>query len=130
MWVRKQTAGLRVLVMAHIFIFTMKTKKQKERNKEYMKEYHDRPEVKIKHKNYMKDYNAKPEIKTYHKEYQKTYSKKPSEKAKKVVRMQSQRIYGKVPEGYERHHINYDSPHNFILIPIKVHKEIHEELRK
>jgi len=120
----------RSLEKAHIFIITMKTKEQKERNKNYMREYHDRPEIKVRHKKYMKDYNSKSEVKLYQREYQKKYSKKPSERAKKIIRMQSQRIYGKVPEGYERHHINYDSPHNFILIPLQEHKEIHEELNK
>ena len=90
-----------------------------------MKEYHKRPEVKIKEKIYSKKY-----LKVYLKKYMKDYSKRPEERAKKIIRMQSQRIYGKVPKGYERHHINYDSPHNFILIPIKVHKEIHKELKK
>jgi len=111
------------------FYITMKTEEQKKKNREYMRKYHDRPEIKIRHKKYMKDYNDRPKVKKNFKEYMKTYSKKPTERAKKRIRMQSQRIYGKVPEGYERHHINYDSPHNFILIPIGFHKEIHEELR-
>ena len=107
----------------------MKTEEQKKKNREYMRKYHDRPEIKIRHKKYMKEYNKRPEVKKSFKKYMKTYSKKPSVRVKKIIRMQSQRIYGKVPEGYERHHINYNSPHNFILIPRGFHKEIHEELR-
>ena len=131
---------------AHILLLTMKTEQQKKKNREYMKEYHERPEVKIKERRYLKEYNKRPEVKEkfkeymkkYHerpevkekfKEYMKKYSKKPAERHKKIIRMQSQRIYGKVPKGYERHHINYDSPHNFILIPIGLHKRIHEKLR-
>jgi len=126
---------------AHILLLTMKTEQQKKKNREYMKEYHERPEVKIKERRYLKEYNKRPEVKEKFKEYMKKYSKKPAERHKKIIRMQSQRIYGKiirmqsqriygkVPKGYERHHINYDSPHNFILIPIGLHKRIHEKLR-
>ncbi len=78
----------------------------------------------------MKEYRKRPEVKERFNKYMKKYSKKPSERAKKLIRMQSQRIYGKIPIGYERHHIDYDSPHNFILIPMKYHKKIHEKLRR
>jgi len=117
-------------VPAHILLFTMKTEKQKKKNREYMREYHDRPEVKVRHKKYMQDYNNRPEVKKKFMEYMRDYSKRPTERAKKIIRMNSQRIYGKVPKGYERHHIDYDSPHNFILIPLKFHKKIHEDGRK
>ena len=65
----------------------------------------------------------------YHNEYSKIYVKRPCEVIKHRVRNQSQKIYGKVIKGYERHHTDYNSPHNFIVIPMKEHKEIHK-LRK
>ena len=112
----------------------MKTEKQKKKNREYMKEYRKRPSVRAREKSYNKKYlgyyNKRPEVIEKFKRYMKAYLKNPDERIKQKVRLKSQRIYGKVPKGYERHHINYDSPHNFILISIKVHKRIHEELRK
>ena len=61
----------------------------------------------------------------YHKEYMKKYSKREEVKHKQNVRRMTYYYYGKVPKGYHRHHLDYDSPHNFILIPIKKHGEIH-----
>ena len=72
-------------------------------------------------------FKNKEKRREYFNGYMREYSKKPSERIKQRVRLQTSRIYGKTPEGYERHHINYDSPHNFILIPIKKHREIHKK---
>jgi uncharacterized protein YaaR (DUF327 family) len=63
--------------------------------------------------------------KEYHKKYMKDYIKNPEEKKKQSIRAKTFRIYGKVPKGYHRHHLNYDSPHNFILIPFEEHKKLH-----
>lgn len=69
-------------------------------------------------------------FKGYLKEYMREYSKRPDVRTKKKIRLQTQRIYGKVPKGYERHHIDYDSPYHFILIPIKEHKKLHNKMNK
>jgi len=62
----------------------MKTKKQKIRNKNYMKEYRQRPKFKEYHKNYMKEYNSRLEVKEYHKEYYKEYYQKNKKIIKKL----------------------------------------------
>lgn len=124
-------AGLNGNAFLPHFTFTiMKTEEQKKKNKEYMRDYHDRPDIKTRHKKYMKEYNNRPEVKEKFKKYMRNYFKGLTQRKKNVVRMQSQRIYGKVEDGYERHHIDYDSPHNFVLMKIKSHKKIHEELNK
>jgi len=70
-------------------------------------------------------YKDKAKQRENHKKYMRKWSKTAIEKHKHNIRLQSQRIYGKVPKGYQRHHLNYDSPHNFILIPIREHIKIH-----
>lgn len=109
----------------------------KEELKEYNKEYRKRNKEKIRelkkryretHKQQIKDYDKKWKEKNgkiYHAKYMIEYSKKPNEIIKKRIRRMSQYYYGKVSQGFERHHLDYDSPHNFILVSIKEHKEIH-----
>ena len=69
----------------------MITKEQKRKNREYyirnkekMKEYQQRPEVKLKMKEHNKKYRQKPEIKLkmkgYYKKYHKEYQKRPEVK--------------------------------------------------
>lgn len=50
---------------------------KKERQREYLREYRSRPDVKEHLKEYAKIYNAKPEAKKYRKEYQREYRKRP-----------------------------------------------------
>ena len=70
----------------------------------------------------------KTKWKEWFKGYMREYAKRPHVIVKrKKIRRLTQYYYGKVPKGYERHHINYDSPHNFILIPIKEHKILHKK---
>ena len=116
--------------------FKMENKKEAKRkwnlkNRKKKKLYWQK--FKITHKDYIKEKRRKDRqsgwYKKYHKKYMKNYSKKENVKIKSRVRLQTQRVYGKVPKGYERHHINYDGPHNFILIPIQKHKKLHLDLK-
>ena len=72
-------------------------------------------------------YKNKEDRRNHLREYMREYSKRPYEIAKRKIRRLTQYYYGKVPKGYERHHLNYDSPHNFILIPIKEHRKLHKK---
>lgn len=74
-------------------------------------------------------YKNKEDAKENHKEYMREYSKRDYEIVKRKIRRLTKYYYGKTPKGYERHHINYDSPHNFILVPIKEHVKIHKEIK-
>ena len=87
----------------------MRTEKQKEATRKWKKLHRDR-------------------VNEHHKKFMKEYIKRPEERKKQYIRYKTFKIYGKVPNGYERHHINYDSPHNFILIPIKEHLNFHKQL--
>ncbi len=73
---------------------------------------------------------ADPKRIEYIKNYKKNYCKRPKEIIKKRIRRMTQYYYGKVPRGYNRHHLDYDTPHSFILIPIKEHYKKHRKYKK
>ena len=110
-------------------------KNHKKEYKRYRKKYEtNHPEyLRLRNKTKMIKRRQSPKwkeyYKKYHSKYMKTYPTTESGRIKKRVRLQTQRIYGKVPKGYERHHLNYDCPHNFILVPIKEHRKIHNHIQ-
>jgi len=59
-------------------------------------------------------------------EYIKKRLQIPEEKKKHYIRTRTLKKYGKTPKGYQKHHLDYDSPDNFIVMPIHNHKLIHQ----
>ena len=109
---------------------------QREYQKQYSKGYYIknreklRKKGRIEHRKHFKEKKAKLDknkAREYHNNYMRVYSKKEEVKIKQRIRRMTKYYYGKTPKGYHRHHINYDSPHNFILIPIKKHGKIHRK---
>lgn len=97
----------------------------KKRNPEKLKNY--RENFKRRHPHYFMIYdrqNGRTNLnnKEYHKKYMKDYVKKSHVKIKKNIRRMTQYYHGKVPKGFERHHLDYNSPNNFILVPKSEHK--------
>ena len=113
----------------------MKTLEQIQKKREYNRRYNIRykkkniERIRLRDSEYTKNRRKLPKFKKQHNDYMKEYSKREYVRLKQNIRIKTQRIYGEVPKGYERHHLNYDSPHNFILLPIKEHKILHHKLK-
>jgi len=88
----------------------------------------------IRHPDKVREGDARRRKTEKRKEWTRKYSKErlkdPIEKLKHSIRSRTNKMYGNVPKGYERHHLNYDSPHNFILVPRLEHKKIHTLIKE
>ena len=74
-------------------------KGNKEKKREYQKEYIERPGNKEKKREYDKEYNARPGNKEKQREYQKEYNERPENKEK---RREYQKEYNERPENKEK----------------------------
>lgn len=95
----------------------MKTEKEKQLEKERIRNrlrYSKRSEQ-------QRAWRQRPEIKAKFNEYMRAYAKDPEVIKKRKIRRMTMYYYGKVPKGYHRHHLDYDTPHNFILIKAEEH---------
>jgi hypothetical protein len=111
--------------MTKIKNMTLEQRKEYYRNK--LKEWRIRnPE---KNKEQRKKYKQSEKGKKAIQKYKINYKNNPLSYNKTKIRDETYRIYGKVPVGYERHHLNYDSPHNFILVPKIEHQNIHKLIK-
>jgi len=52
------------------------------KNREYMREYYHRPDVKAKRREYMREYYHRPDVKAKHREYQREYRRQKKMKEK------------------------------------------------
>ena len=93
-------------------------------NKEEEKLEKERKRDKLRYES-RKEYRKK-----YNREYMKEYSKREYQLNKKRIRRMTHYYYGIVPSGYHRHHINYDSPHDFVLITTKEHGIINRKINR
>lgn len=102
--------------------------KQTKERQEYLKKYRrtHREQIRpVARARYLK--NKEKWIK-YGREYQRKHPYKtlsPEAQRKNHIRARTFQIYGAPPKGYERHHLNYNSPHNFILVPRAEHRKLH-----
>ena len=98
--------------------------KNKDKIKEYEKRYKEKHPNKIKQKEDRR--RKRTERIKYMNEYSKKYVKSGEAKLKHEIRSRTNKKYGKTPKGYEKHHLDYNSPDNFVLKSISEHKSIHK----
>jgi len=98
-------------------------KNNPEKRRQYEKTYKLKHPDKIKAKEVRRRKN--PKYIEYRKGYTKVYLQRQEPKRKHYIRSRTNKKYGKTPKGYEKHHLDYDSPDNFIILPIEEHREIH-----
>ena len=53
---------------------------EKKRQREYLREYRQRPEVREHHREYMRKYRQRPEVREHQREYQREYQRKYARK--------------------------------------------------
>jgi len=81
----------------------MKEYHQRPEVKKHLKEYHQRPEVKEYYRKYMKQYYQRPEVKEHHKEHMREYNQRPEVKERRREYQQKyRREYNQRPEVKER----------------------------
>ena len=100
------------------------------KNRDKIREYEKKD--KLKHPDRFKEKEVrrrkKPTRIEYMKKYIKERMKNPEVRKKHHIRSRTNKKYGKTPKGYEKHHLDYESPDDFIIIPIELHKLIHTHI--
>jgi len=106
----------------------MRKWRARNRNKirEYDRRYKEKNPDKIKQKEIRR--RQKPRRIKYMNEYSKKYVKSGEAKLKHEIRSRTNKKYGNTPKGYEKHHLDYNNPNNFVLVPLEKHKLIHIQL--
>lgn len=99
-------------------------KDNQDKRRMYEKRYKTKHPERIKEKEARR--RKKPEHIAYMKEYKKSYIQRPEVRYKHRIRVRSNEKYGKTPVGYQKHHLSYDTPDNFIIVPIETHIQIHK----
>lgn len=98
--------------------------KNRDKIRGYEQKYRENHLEKIKEKEARR--RKRPERIKYMNNYSKQYVKLGEAKLKHQMRARTNKKYGKTPKGYEKHHLDYETPDNFILVSIKEHKLIHK----
>lgn len=105
-------------------------KQWRQNNKDKVKLY--RLNYRRKHPDKIREKDKRRRARENRKLWTKNYNKKrlnnPLEKLRHNIRVRTRKIYGRVPSGYQRHHLDYLSPHNFILVTIVEHRQIHNQI--